>query len=343
MKDIKIGNKIIGRNHKTFIIAEIAVNHLGNVDLAKSMVDSAKRCGADAVKFQHHLPDEEMVKEKLPKIEMYGTIGLYDIICKNNLTIEEHKELNEYCDSKNIIYLCTPFSLKAAMQINPLVPAFKIGSGEFTDLPTLIEIAKIGKPMILSTGMSTMDEIDMVFNKLYSINQNIILMNCTSEYPPAYEDINLPFITELIDRYPIIIGQSDHTPTIYTSLVAVALGARIIEKHFILDKNIPGPDSMVSLNPEQFKDLVDGIRIIEKSMKYVQKNVYSKEKVTREWARRSIVSIKDIKKGEKLTLENIWSKRPGNGIPSYRMDEILNKRVKRNIPHNSLLDWEDIE
>jgi len=332
MREIKIGN-----DYPTFIIAEIAVNHLGNMDLAKSMIDSAKRCDVDAVKFQHHIPDEEMLKDKMPRAD------LCDIICKNNLTIEEHEELKRYCDSNDIIYLCTPFSLKAALEINPLIPAFKIGSGEFTDLPTLEYLAKLDKPMILSTGMSTKEEIEMVFDALYPINENLIFMNCTSEYPPVYEDINLQFITELLNQYPIIIGHSDHTPDIYTSLAAVVMGAKVIEKHFILDKNMPGPDSMVSLNPTQLKDLVEGIRIIEKSLKYKEKDVYDGEKSVRDWARRSIVTIKDIKMGEKFNYDNIWTKRPGNGIPSYKIYDIINRVAKRDICGNELLDWNDIE
>ena len=334
---MKIGNNIIGKDYPTFIIAEIAVNHLGNIDLAKSMIDSAKGCNVDAVKFQHHIPDEEMLKDKIPRAD------LYDIICKNNITLEEHKELKEYCDLNDILYLCTPFSLKAALEINPLVSAFKIGSGEFTDLPMLECIAKLGKPMILSTGMSTKEEIKMIFDALHPINEMLIFMNCTSEYPPIYEDINLQFITELSNQYPIIVGHSDHTPSIYTSLAAVAMGAKVIEKHFILYKDMPGADAMVSLNPEQLNDLVEGIRIIEQSLKYKDKNVYDGERFIRDWARRSIVTIKDIKKGEKFNYDNIWEKRPGNGIPSYKMRDIINKIAKKDIHCNELLDWNDIE
>lgn len=341
MKEIEIGNRIIGGNHPTFIIAEIAVNHLGNMDLAKAMIDSVKECGADAVKFQHYIIDDMMLKD-VPKSDNFKE-SLYDIIKKMALTLDEQKEIVKYCDSKKILYLCTPFSLSAAKEINDLVPVFKIGSGEFTDLPTLEVIARYHKPMILSTGMSTLDEIDMVYNYLKEINNKLIFLNCTSEYPPDYGDINLNFIEVLKDRYDVIVGHSDHTPDIYTSIAAVTLGAKVIEKHFILSKSLPGPDSMVSLNPEQFKSLVDGIRKVEKSLLKKEKIVYDKEIQIRNWARRSIVAIKDIKKGELLTYDNIWSKRPGTGIPSFRMDYFINKKAKKDIPKDTLLDWDAIQ
>jgi len=324
-----------------FIIAEACDNHIGNLDIAKAMVDSAKKCGADAIKFQHHIPDEEMLKE-LPSSDNLKE-SLYDLVSRICLSLENHKELKKYCDEKGIMYLCTPFSLKAAREINDLVPMIKIGSGEFTDIPSLIEIAKFGKPMIMSTGMSTIDEIDMVYNTLHPINKNIILMNCTSEYPPSYEDINLPFITELKERYNCRVGHSDHTPDIYTSIAAVTYGAEFIEKHFILDKSIPGPDLSVSLNPKEFGELVDGIRKTEKAMKKVGKIVYDNEIQIRKWARRSIVSIKDIKSGELLSTENIWSKRPGTGIPSYEIPIMLGKKAKRDIKKDTILSLDDIE
>jgi len=324
-----------------FIIAEACCNHLGNLDIAKKMVDESVRCGVNAIKFQHHLSDEEMLKD-VPHSDNFNE-PLYDILQKVNLSLDDHIELKKYCDYKNIMYLCTPFSLKAAYQINDLVSIFKIGSGEFTDLPSLKKIAKLNKPMILSTGMSTMDEIIMVYEELYPINDKLILMNCTSEYPPNYEDINLPFINVLKNRFNCIVGHSDHTPDIYTSIAAVVYGARIIEKHFILDKSIPGPDVDVSLDIKYLKRLVDGIRKVEAAMIPSEKKVYDKEVKIREWARRSIVSISDIKSGEKLTEDNIWSKRPGTGIPSFKMPNILGKTARVDIKKDTLINIEDCE
>jgi sialic acid synthase SpsE len=202
MNNVSIQSRLVGSNSPCFIIAEGCDNHLGNMETAKEMIRQAKACGADAIKFQHHLPDEEMLQEGIPMSANFN-IPLYDFLKKYALTLEQHFELKQYCDQLGIIYLCTPFSKKAALEINSIVPAFKIGSGELTDLPTLKVIANLGKPMILSSGMSLIEEIDETIDTLRVINTQLILMNCTSEYPPHYEDINLGVIKQLEERYNI--------------------------------------------------------------------------------------------------------------------------------------------
>ena len=230
-------------------------------------------------------------------------IPLYEFLKKYSLTLDEHYALKEFCDFIDIEYMCTPFSLKAAIEINPLVKRFKIGSGEFTDIPSLIEIAKFKKQMILSTGMSTLEEIEMVYSKLKNHTDQLCFLNCVSEYPPVFEDINLKVIPLLIKKYPdIIIGHSDHTPSIETSLAAITLGARIIEKHVTLDKKIPCPDQSVSIDFDEFKLLSKCINNIEKALGD-NKTVHEKEIAIRLWARRSLVTIKDIKK-EKFYQKN---------------------------------------
>ena len=255
--------------------------------------------------------------------------------------MEEHRTLKNFCDKEEIIYMCTPFSLKAAQEIQDLVPFFKIGSGEMTDIPSLLEIAKLGHPMILSTGMSDFEEIDRTYNILKNKTQ-LALMNCVSEYPPVYEDINLNVIKKMIERYPMaLIGHSDHTPDIYTCFGAVTLGAKLIEKHVILDKNQPGPDQSVSIDFQDLKQLVDGIRKIEVSLGDCKK-VHKKEKQIRDWAFRSIVSVKDIKKGKIISADDIWSKRPGTGIPSYLMEKVIGKKTLIDIPKNKLISWDNL-
>ena len=321
---------------KTFLIAEACDNHLGSLETAKKMAESAKWAGASAVKFQHHIPDEEMLRN-VPTSSNFD-IPLYEFLVKYALKLEEHFKLKEYCDDIGIEYMCTPFSLKAAVEINPLVKRFKIGSGEFTDIPTLMEIAKFGKQMILSTGMSTIEEIDMVYKKLNFHCREICFLNCVSEYPPIYEDINLKVINFLREKYPdVLIGHSDHTPSIETSLAAVSLGAKIIEKHVTLNKEIVCPDQSVSIDFEQFKRLSLYISNIEKALGE-KKKIHEKEKSIRSWARRSLVSIKNIKKGELLSKKNIWSKRPGTGIPSYLMDNYLGKKAIVDINKDSLIN-----
>jgi sialic acid synthase SpsE len=338
---IDLNGRAIGQNEPTFIIAEGCDNHLGDISVAREMVRQAKLAGADAIKFQHHLPDEEM----LPHVPMSTNFDmpLYEFLRKHALTLDQHAELKQHCEGAGILYLCTPFSWKAAQELETLdVVGYKIGSGEMTDIPTLVRIASFGKPMIISTGMSTFDEIDRTYNALRTRETPLALMNCVSEYPPVYEDINLGVVQQMIYRYPdAVIGHSDHTPDIYTCLAAVAFGARIIEKHVILDKRQPGPDQSVSIDFRDLASLVDGIRKIESALGS-EKKVHTKERQIREWAFRSLVTTDDIKEGQILTEGLIWSKRPGTGIPSHRMDEVIGKAAVRDLPRNTLLKWEDI-
>lgn len=341
MKNIKIANKTIGEGNSCFVIAEACDNHLGNMDTAKEMARQSKLAGADAVKYQHHLPDEEMLRDGVPMSDNFN-MPLYEFLQLYALTLDQHHELKEYCDEIGILYLCTPFSKKAALEINDLVPAFKIGSGELTDIPTLKVIAKLGKPMILSTGMSLIKEIDETVEALTPITDQFALMNCTSEYPPKYEDLNLGVIKELIDRYGVPIGHSDHSPDIYSCFGAVSMGAKLIEKHLILDKKQPGPDQSVSIEPHELYQLVDGIRKIEAAMGR-EKKINELEKPIRTWARRSIVTLNNIPKGTTLTEELIWTKRPGTGVEAKHLDKFIGKKTTRDLEKDYLIRWEDIE
>lgn len=340
--EIRIGNRLISPASPAYIIAEGCDNHLGNPDTAKEMARQARLAGADAIKFQHHLPDEEM----LPDIPMSDNfeIPLYEFLKKYALKLEQHIELKRYCESIGIQYLCTPFSYKAAEELNGIgVDAFKIGSGEMTDIPSLVRISKFGKPMIVSTGMCTYEEIDRTYNALISAGAQLMLTNCVSEYPPDYGDINLRVIETMIKRYPgALIGHSDHTPDLYTCFAAIPLGAKLIEKHVILDKRQPGPDQSVSIDFRDLAQLVDGIRRIEASLG-TEKLVHQREQQIREWAFRSIVSLRDIKSGDTISGDMIWAKRPGTGIPSRFRDQIIGRKAVRDIKANKLIHWEDME
>lgn len=329
------------KNEGTYIIAEAADQHFGSLDNAFELINGAKSAGANCIKFQHHLPDEEM----LPNVPMSDNFDrpLYEFLKENAFTIEQHKEVKSYCEEVGIQYLCTPFSLKAAEELLEInVEFFKIGSGEMTDTPTIAAIADMGLPMIVSTGMSTFEEIDRTYNLLDSKNIKFALMNCTSEYPPVYEDINLKVITEMQTRYPnATIGHSDHTGDLVTSYGAVTLGAKIIEKHIILDKSVNAPDQKVSIDLNELKELVKNIRNLEKALGN-EKKVNLKEDPIREWAFRSLVSLRKINIGEEITQDMIWSKRPGTGIPSHRMDEIIGKKAIKDIEYNTLISWEDL-
>jgi len=328
--------------NKTMIIAEACENHFGKVQNAKKMIVLAKYSGADYVKFQHHIPDEEMLK-KVPKSKNFN-ISLYNFLKKNSLKIEEHEILKKYSKKIGIKYLCTPFCLKAAHELNEIgVDLFKIGSGEFTDVPFIHGVLKLKKPVIFSTGMSNPKEMTMMYKFIQKNSYNeFAFLNCTSEYPPKYEDLNLYYIKNMISKFKnIVIGHSDHTNNIYSSLAAITLGAKIIEKHVNLDNLNHGPDRDVSITFKQLKEMVIAIRLLEKSLGS-KKKIYKNEMPIVKWARRSIVTIKDINKGEKLTTKNIFSKRPSLGIPSYKYFNILGQKVNKNIKQNTLLQEKDL-
>jgi sialic acid synthase SpsE len=343
MSKFQIGKRLIGGDCPAYIIAEAGDNHMGSLTTAKEMARLAKLAGADAVKYQHHLPDEEM----LPDVPMSDNMRepLYDFLKRNALSINDHLSLHKYCDEIHIQYLCTPFSYAAAVELHDasILDAIKIGSGEMTDIPSLLKMTGFGVPMIVSTGMCSIEEIRETYDALIARGVDLALMNCVSEYPPVYEDVNLGVIDLLKKEFSgAVIGQSDHTPTNYTCFGAVTMGAKIIEKHVIIDKLTPGPDQSVSLDFNDFHDLVKGIRILEAASGSIKK-VHGKEKIIREWAFRSLVSTRDIKAGEVITEEHIWSKRPGTGIPSKQMSQMIGKAAVEDIPKNTLLKWTQVK
>ena len=340
--DIKIGNKIIGRDRPVFIIAEACDNHLGSTETAQEMIRQAKLAGADCIKFQHHLPDEEM----LPDIPMSDNFQepLYEFLKKYALILDQHRILKKYCEEIGIIYLCTPFSYAAAKDLRKIgLETFKIGSGEMTDLTSMKAIAELGFPMILSTGMCTLDEIRETYFAMKSWDATFCFTNCVSEYPPRYEDMNIGVIKTMMNEFPdIVIGHSDHSPDLYTSFAAVALGAKIIEKHVIIDKRTPGPDQSVSIDMRDLADLVNGVRKIESAMGNTKK-VHEKERIIRQWAFRSIVTRCDILPGMIITEKMLWTKRPGTGIPSRELPKFIGRKAKCFINANTLLERDQVE
>ncbi|KQC04380.1 MAG: CMP-N-acetylneuraminic acid synthetase [Methanoculleus sp. SDB] len=341
MAEFTLCGKTVGNGHPVYIIAEACDNHMGSVETAKKMIDGAKRAGADGIKFQHHLPDEEM----LPEIPMSDNFEepLYEFLKKYALSLDDHIELRAYCAVAGIDYLCTPFSYRAAEELKSIgVDFFKIGSGEMTDLASLELISALGNPMLLSTGMCTLDEIRETYHALKAWGAEFAFLNCVSEYPPEYGDMNLGVITLLQKEFPnTVIGHSDHTPDLFTSFAAVALGAKIIEKHIILDKKTPGPDQSVSIDMSDLAELVDGIRKIEAALGS-RKRVQEREKQIREWAFRSVVSTRDIPAGTVLSREMLCTKRPGTGIPSKDLPSLVGKKTRNSIGKNTLVKKEDI-
>jgi N,N'-diacetyllegionaminate synthase len=335
---------LVKNKDSAYIIAEGADAHYGSIARAKEMIEAASDAGADAIKFQHHLPDAEM----LPDIPMSKNmkVPLYEFLKKNALTIEQHVDLFEFAESRNIQYLCTPFSYAAAQELEihiPTLPAFKIGSGEMMDFPSLEKIIEFNRPMIISTGMSEKAEIYEMYEFVSSRTDQIIIMNCTSAYPPSYKDLHLKFISELIDIFPkSIIGHSDHTNDIYSSIAAIALGAKVIEKHVTVDSKLSGPDADVSITFNALEELVKASKKIAMGLN-ANKQIHDSEKEIISWARRSLVYTRDLQLGHILTVDDIWTKRPGTGIPSKDYWKFLGKKLNRRIEGNTLVSEMDFE
>lgn len=343
-KFIQIKNHRIGNNQKPFIIAEACINHEGDINIAKNMIHIAHKSGVDCIKFQIHHLENEMLKIT-PQSDNFKE-SLWDALDRTNFTIDQHIELKKICESLGIIYLCTPFSRNGADELDEIgVDFFKVGSGELTNLPLIEHIAKKNKPMIVSTGMSEIEEIKETVELIKSMGNQLILTHCTSAYPCPYEIVNLGVIKVLAEKFDVPIGLSDHSSDIFTSLGAVALGACLIEKHFTLDKTANGPDHASSIEPHEFEQLVKGASAIYKA-RGSEKKIYEQEKQIIAWARESIVSEVDIKAGEELTNKNIWVKRPGPSddvIPAKYLKKILGKKVNKNINKDNQIKWSDLQ
>lgn len=336
--EISFGRITIGKTTPVVIIAEAACEHRGKLEQAKRLIEVAKEVGADVIKFQLHLPEEEMIPESI----RFWAGSMDDVLAEINLPPEDHELLIQYCHEVGIQYLCTPFCAKAADVLESLgVEVFKTGSGELTNIPMLRHIARKGKPMIVSTGMATVEEIGETVEVLKKENASFLLMHCTSAYPPRYDQINLRFILRLKEMFDVMVGYSDHTPDIWTTLGAVAMGARVIEKHFTLDRALKGPDHQVSLEPSEFRALVKAVRNLEAALGS-EKKVHPEEEIVRNWAHHSVVSLRDIPAGAAITPEMVGVKRPGWGIPAKHLEEFFGRIAQRDIPANTLLAWQDV-
>ncbi len=337
-QEIAFGRILISERSPVVTIAEAACEHLGSLEVAKRMVEAAKEAGADIIKFQLHLA-EEMIPNS---IRFWGG-SMDEVLARYNLSVEAHRELIRYCEQVGIQYLCTPFCSAAADVLDDLgTVAFKTGSGEMTNLPMLRHIARKGKPMIVSTGMATSDEIEEMIAALRAEDATFMIMHCTSAYPPRYDQINLRFIESLREKFGLLVGYSDHTPEVWAALGAVVVGAKVIEKHFTLDRSLKGPDYHVSLEPGQFHTMVEAIRKLEAALGST-KTIHAEEETVRRWAHHSVVSLVAIPAGSRITPPMIGIKRPGWGVPAKLLEKFYGRIAKRDIPPDSLLKWEDVE
>ena len=313
MAELRIGDRIAGHGHRTYVIAEACVNHNGDFDTAIALIDAAADGGADAVKFQLHYPEHEMLPNVTPASSNFAK-PLAEIIRETHLTEQQHAQLRDHCTARGVEYLCTAYSREAADALAEIgVRMFKVGSGETLNHPLLRWIAKHGRSMLVATGMTELDEVDRTVDVLRDTGVEFGLMHCTSEYPPVYEDINLRMVPFYQERYGVVVGHSDHSPDITTALGAVALGAHIVEKHFTLTRDQPGPDHPVSIEPDELAELVRRTRILE-AARGADKALFDREREIRAWAHHSVVTLRPVAAGQRFDDSNVWVKRPGTGV-----------------------------
>jgi N,N'-diacetyllegionaminate synthase len=329
---------------KTLIIAEVGPNHNGRLDLAYKLIDIAVKIGADIVKFQTSIPrlgiSKYAQKADYQKSDNKNESQL-KMAEKISLKLEDFYKLKKYCIKKKIEFLSTPFDFESIELLKKLkVKRIKIPSGEINNLPYLIEVAKLKKEIILSTGMSSLKEVKSALKiiKKYSKKNKITVLHCTTQYPAPFKDLNLNVIKTLRKELKCDIGYSDHSPGIEASLAAVCLGAKIIEKHITLDKKMKGPDHKASLEPEEFKLMIDSIRNIEDSFGNYEKKITKSEKKIILIARKSIVASKPIKKGEKFSDNNITVKRPALGLSPMNWFDVIGKRSKKNYSEDQFIE-----
>ncbi|AOR23421.1 N-acetylneuraminate synthase [Clostridium taeniosporum] len=331
-----------------FIIAEAGVNHNGDINLAKKLVDMAKECGADAVKFQTFKAEESTglfaEKAKYQKENDKTEESQLEMIKKLELPFENFKEIKEYCDEKKIIFLSTPDgkeSLNYLVKLN--VEFIKVGSSEITNIGFLKAIGDTGKPIILSTGMSTLGEVEKAISTIYSTgNKNVRLMHCTSDYPTKVEDVNLKSMITLKNAFKVPVGLSDHTLGFESAIAATTLGAEFIEKHITLDKKMKGPDHKASMEFSEFKNYITHIRNTEKLLGDGIKKPTEKEKIIMKDARRSILASRNLKKGTIIKEDMFTFKRPGYGIKPELSYILVGRKLKRDLLKDEVIMWEDV-
>ncbi len=332
--------------NKTLIIAEAGVNHNGDIALAKQLIDVAADAGADLVKFQTFSADRLATKQAKKADYQNAVTGIaetqHEMLSRLELSPQMHSELMAYCDSRNIGFLSTGFDIESIDFLLSLgISQFKIPSGEITNLPYLRHIGKLGKPVILSTGMSTLGDIEAaidVLEKAGTARSLITVLHCTTEYPTPMNEVNLQAMHSIKTAFGVEVGYSDHTVGIEVSIAAAALGASVIEKHFTLDKNLLGPDHKASLEPEELKAMVSAIRNIEMAMGDGIKRPTPSEEINKPVARKSLVACKAIKAGDIFTPENITAKRPGTGISPMDWDAIIGCKAARDFIVDELIE-----
>lgn len=341
---VQIGERKIGPDFPPLVVADIGINHEGNMEKAKQMINDAQEAGAECVKFQSHVVEDEMIPIAKKIIPGHTKDSIWDIMAKCSFSEEQERELKSYVEKLDMIYLCTPFSRAAADRLERMgVLAYKIGSGECNNYPLVEHIASFGKPIILSTGMNNLDSIRPSVEILRKYQIPYALLHCVSMYPTPYDKVRLGAMVELKRYFPdAIVGLSDHSVGNYTCLGAVSLGACVLEKHFTSRKDWLGPDIAVSLDPQELRDLIIGSRAIHQAMGG-RKEILPDEQDVINFAYACVVTIAPIKQGETFTKNNIWVKRPGTGeIKAVEYPDILGRIAKVDIDAHIHLKYEHI-
>lgn len=341
MQYIEIEGRRIGPEYEPFIIPEIGINHHGDLSIAKSMVDAAHRAGAEVIKLQTHVVEDEMSPLARKVIPGNSNLSIYDIMAQCALAEEEEIELKAYVESKGMLFISTPFSRAAAERLERMgVKAYKIGSGELNNYPLIDHVASFGKPMIVSTGMNGIESIRKAVDIIEDRGIPFALMHTTNLYPTPFHLVRLGAMQQLMREFPqAIVGLSDHTVNNNASIAAVALGASLVERHFTDTMERSGPDIICSMDEPTLKDLIRSTKEIF-AMRGGEKVPLKEEQVTMDFAFATVVAIKDISAGERLTSENIWVKRPGTGeIPAEKYQGLLGRCAKVNISKDLHLQW----
>ncbi len=343
-ESLTIGKRVVGYGQPVYIIAEMSGNHNQNFEKAVKIIEAAKAAGADAVKLQTYTPDTITLDVRNEYFQVSGTIwegkNLYDLYSEAYTPWEWHPKLIRVAEALDIDLFSTPFDHTAVDFLEEMrVPAYKIASFEMVDIPLIQKIAETGKPIIMSTGMASLDEIRDAVTTIETMHNELALLKCVSTYPAMPEEMNLSTIPHMGKTFGVPVGLSDHTLGDVTAIAAVALGACIIEKHLTLSRNEPGPDNAFSMEPEEFKKMVGSIRIAEKAVGKVTYELSEDQRTSRVF-RRSLFVTEDIKAGDKISSQNIQSVRPGHGLHTRYYDDVMGMTVNRDVKKGTPLSWD---
>lgn len=347
MTGFRIGRRRIGPDRPVFVIAEVGVNHNGDPDIARRLVEVARRAGADAVKFQTFRAERLATAQAPLAAYQKATVGSgnqLEMLKALELRPEDLAQLKVVAESKGLVFLSTPFDLESVDLLRSLdVAAYKIASGDLTNHPLLEAVAKTHRPLVVSTGMATMAEVRETHALLRRLGTRHMFLHCTSDYPAPVEDLHLRAIGLLRRELGTEVGYSDHSATGTASVAAVALGATVLERHITLDRALPGPDHRASTEPDAFVDYVRAVRETSEALGQETKRPSARERDTARVARKSLVARVDLPKGTRLSLAHLDAKRPGTGIPPNRLAEVLGRRTRRALRVDDLLAWTDLE